>query len=177
MMRCRQYVSRGSLATSEGWCVPRIFCNKRSYASPSQFVDFRRGMKVRFADGSRPLPAIFSKTPRRDGGGSSTPVRNLGPLAYPATPVRRWWWSGSPATAPRPAATVRQDNIACMQDALANLPEEQREVIRLHYLQDQSILQVAEGMNRTPDAVRGLCYRARKNLRTLMGQSSQYFSG
>jgi RNA polymerase sigma-70 factor (ECF subfamily) len=80
------------------------------------------------------------------------------------------------STAPS-GRVVRRDNIRCMQEAMADLPTDQREVIRRHYLQGQSITQIAESMQRTPDAVRGLCYRARQNLRVLMGQSSQYFSG
>jgi len=71
----------------------------------------------------------------------------------------------------------RNDNLRHMRAALAGLPADQREVIQRHYLQDQSLEQISQAMNRTKGAVRGICYRARKNLRANMGQSSLYFSG
>ena len=71
----------------------------------------------------------------------------------------------------------RDDNIRQMRAALASLPADQGEVLRRHYLQDQSLEQIAQAMSKTKDAVRGICYRGRKNLRAIMGQSSLYFSG
>jgi len=63
-----------------------------------------------------------------------------------------------------------------MQAALAELPEDQRDVLRRRYLWGQSIDQIAAGTGRTRDAVRGLCYRARQNVRAAMGRSSLYFT-
>lgn len=71
----------------------------------------------------------------------------------------------------------RHESIRCLRAALASLPEDQREVIERYYLQGQSLDEVAAAMDRTRDAIRGVCYRGRKNLRALMGQSSLYFSG
>jgi RNA polymerase sigma-70 factor (subfamily 1) len=71
----------------------------------------------------------------------------------------------------------RRESMGRLQAALAILPPDQRDVIQRYYLQDQSLEQIAEVLGRTPDAVRGVCYRARKNLRALMGRSSLYFSG
>jgi len=71
----------------------------------------------------------------------------------------------------------RRENIRRLQAALATLPDDQREVIQRYYLQDQSLDQIAESMGRTRDSIRGVCYRARKNLRAVMGGSSLYFSG
>lgn len=71
----------------------------------------------------------------------------------------------------------RRENFRCLQTAIASLPAEQQEVIRRHYLEDQSLEEIAGSMNRTKDAIRGICYRARKNLRAIMGRSSLYFSG
>jgi RNA polymerase sigma-70 factor (ECF subfamily) len=71
----------------------------------------------------------------------------------------------------------RRENIRCLQAAVAKLPTDQREVIQRYYIQDQSLEQIAQAMDRTKDAVRGICYRARRNLRAIMGQSSLYFSG
>jgi RNA polymerase sigma-70 factor (ECF subfamily) len=80
------------------------------------------------------------------------------------------------STAPGKRAE-RGESIRRLQAALAALPDEQREVIERYYLQGQSHEQIAAALDRTKDAVRGICYRARKNLRDLMGRSSLYFSG
>jgi RNA polymerase sigma-70 factor (ECF subfamily) len=71
----------------------------------------------------------------------------------------------------------RRESIRRMQAALAVLAPDQREVLERYYLQHQSLDQIAEALGRTRDAVRGICYRARKNMRAIMGQSSLYFSG
>ena len=70
----------------------------------------------------------------------------------------------------------RRDSLQRMRDAMAALPEEQREVIQRHYLQHQSMEQIAAAMHRTKDAVRGISNRARRNLRSLLGHSSRFFS-
>ena len=71
----------------------------------------------------------------------------------------------------------RRESVRCLQAALASLPEDQREVIQRHYLQDESFEEIAQALGRTKDAIRGTCFRARKNLRALLGRSSLYFSG
>jgi DNA-directed RNA polymerase specialized sigma24 family protein len=59
---------------------------------------------------------------------------------------------------------------------MASLPVEQRDVVERYYLQTQTLEQIAEATGRTIASIRGICYRARKNLRRLMGGSSLYFS-
>jgi len=71
----------------------------------------------------------------------------------------------------------RRESIRRMQAALAALPADQREVVERYYLQGQSYEQIAAKTGRSKDAVRGIGYRARKNLREIMGRSSLYFSG
>lgn len=70
----------------------------------------------------------------------------------------------------------RRDSLQRMRAAMESLPEDQQEVIRRHYLQHQSLDQIAEAMQRTKDAVRGISHRARRNLRSLLGHSSRFFS-
>ncbi|MCB9938292.1 MAG: RNA polymerase sigma factor [Planctomycetaceae bacterium] len=70
----------------------------------------------------------------------------------------------------------RSESIRRMRTAMASLPPEQREVVERYYLQTQTLEQIAQETGRTISSVRGVCYRARKNLRTLMGGSSLYFS-
>ncbi|MBI2479122.1 MAG: RNA polymerase sigma factor [Planctomycetia bacterium] len=71
----------------------------------------------------------------------------------------------------------RSESIRRMRVAMASLPREQREVVERYYLQTQTLEQIAESTGRTIASIRGICYRARKNLRSLMGGSSLYFSG
>jgi RNA polymerase sigma-70 factor, ECF subfamily len=71
---------------------------------------------------------------------------------------------------------ARSEAVRAMQAALAGLPEDQREVLRRRYLLGQSFDQIAAATGRTRDAVRGLCYRARQNVRAVMGRSSLYFT-
>jgi RNA polymerase sigma-70 factor, ECF subfamily len=71
----------------------------------------------------------------------------------------------------------RRENARRLRTALASLPDQQREVVERYYLENQSMEQIAESLGVTKDSIRGLCYRAKKNLRALMGRSSLYFSG
>jgi RNA polymerase sigma-70 factor (subfamily 1) len=73
--------------------------------------------------------------------------------------------------------TQRSENARRLRVALVALPDGYREVIERHYLRDQSLAQIAEAMGVSKGSVRATCYRARKRLRELMGQSSMYFSG
>ena len=70
----------------------------------------------------------------------------------------------------------RREAVRHLQAALAELPEDQREVLRRRYLLGQSLDEIAKATGRTRGAVRGLCFRGRQNLRSVMGQSSLYFS-
>ncbi|MBN1852153.1 MAG: RNA polymerase sigma factor [Pirellulales bacterium] len=80
------------------------------------------------------------------------------------------------ATSPS-VRTQKYENARHLRVALIALPDDYREVIERYYLQDQSFAQIAESMGGTKDSIRAMCYRARKRLRELMGQSSLYFSG
>ena len=73
--------------------------------------------------------------------------------------------------------TQRHDNARRLRSALAALPDEYRQVVERYYLQDQSLDEIAKAMGATKGSVRAMCYRARKQLRELMGRSSMYFSG
>jgi RNA polymerase sigma-70 factor (ECF subfamily) len=70
----------------------------------------------------------------------------------------------------------RREAVQRMQAALADLPDDQREVVRRRYLLGQSLDEIAEATGRTRAAVRGLCFRGRQSLRVAMGRSSLYFS-
>ena len=70
----------------------------------------------------------------------------------------------------------RRESILRMRTAIANLSPDHREVIQRFYLLDQSLEEIASAMGRSKEAIRGLCYRARKDLREIMGGSSLFFS-
>ena len=72
--------------------------------------------------------------------------------------------------------TQQHDNARRLRAALAALPDDYRQVIERHYLQEQSLDEIAQAMGGTKGAIRAMCYRARKRLRELMGRSSMYFS-
>lgn len=80
------------------------------------------------------------------------------------------------ATTPS-VAGERNEHAVRLRAALASLPGQQRDVLQRYCLHGQSLDQIAESLGLTKDAVRGICYRAKKNLRALMGRSSLYFSG
>jgi RNA polymerase sigma factor (sigma-70 family) len=62
-----------------------------------------------------------------------------------------------------------RDELAALTDALAELPERQRDVVRLHCLAGLTYGEVAETLDITSRAVDGLLVRARKRLRRRMG--------
>ena len=78
------------------------------------------------------------------------------------------------STTPSRTAVTRE-SVRCLQLALASLPQEYREVIRLRYLEGRSIEEIAATMGRSTNAIRGLCYRAKEKLHDALGRSSAYF--
>jgi RNA polymerase sigma-70 factor, ECF subfamily len=71
----------------------------------------------------------------------------------------------------------RRENARRVQAALAVLPQQERDIVRRYYLEGESLERIAEQLGCTKAAVRGMCYRARRRLRELMGGSSLYFGG
>ena len=114
------------------------------------------------------------KRRRRERRFPAFPWRAAGGDAQDATPGAMDQVAGSMMSPSR--RVQRSEAVRTMQAALAELPEDQREVLRRRYLVGQSFDQIAAATGRTRDAVRGLCYRARQNVRAVMGRSSLYFS-
>jgi RNA polymerase sigma-70 factor (ECF subfamily) len=63
---------------------------------------------------------------------------------------------------------VRGEELLRLAAALAQLPDDQRQVVELHHLQGLPVADVAEQMGRTRPAVIGLLYRGLKKLRELL---------
>lgn len=82
------------------------------------------------------------------------------------------------ADATSPSMRVhRRDSVRRVHEALAQLPDDQREAVDRYYLRQQSLDEIATAMARTKEAVRGLCFRGRDTLRQLLGHSSWFLSG
>ena len=80
-------------------------------------------------------------------------------------------WDG---TTPSGVA-ARQEAERALRVAIAGLKEDYQEVIRLRYMQELPVADVAARMNRTEGAVHMLCNRAIKKLREAMGRASKYY--
>jgi len=65
----------------------------------------------------------------------------------------------------------RKEQVLRMAEALASLPEAQREVLTLHYLQSRSLDDIGRQLGRCPSAVAGLIKRGLKQLRLLLHES------
>lgn len=75
----------------------------------------------------------------------------------------------------RPSKVAMNHELeAAFKVALANLSDDYREVIRLRYLESKSIEEVADQMQRSPDAIRGLIHRARQKMREEVVRLSNY---
>lgn len=78
---------------------------------------------------------------------------------------------------PTPSGNVaRAEAVQAVEVAVAGLPADLREAIRLRYLEQKSLGDAARIMQRSPDAVRGLLDRAKKKLRAALGRMSLYLS-
>jgi RNA polymerase sigma-70 factor (ECF subfamily) len=63
---------------------------------------------------------------------------------------------------------ARNEDLLRLADALARLPQAQREAIVLHHLQECSLAETAQRLGRTDTAVAGLLHRGLKHLRALL---------
>jgi RNA polymerase sigma-70 factor, ECF subfamily len=73
-------------------------------------------------------------------------------------------------------AAARREATHALEIALAALPNNYREAIRLRYLQGKSVEEVAAGLGCTPGATRGYLARGRQELRDALGRASGYLS-
>jgi RNA polymerase sigma-70 factor (ECF subfamily) len=65
----------------------------------------------------------------------------------------------------------RKEDVVVLADALAQLPDDHREVLVLHHLEGLALAEVAQRMGRSLDAIKGLRTRAFLKLRTLLRDS------
>ena len=73
-------------------------------------------------------------------------------------------WLAADLTSPSERA-MRGEELLRLAQALAQLPEDQRQAVELHYLSGLKVADVADRMGRTRPAVVGLLFRGLKRLR------------
>ncbi len=73
-------------------------------------------------------------------------------------------------------SVARHEAVKAIQVAVASLPEDYRQAVRLRYLEGMSLSEVATAMHRSPGAIRGLLDRAKQQMRDAMGRASAYLS-
>ncbi len=71
---------------------------------------------------------------------------------------------------------ARHEAAGALQVGLAGLQEDYRRAIQLHHIEGLEVAQVAEIMDRSPRAVRHLCSRGLKELRSGLGRVSQFLT-
>jgi RNA polymerase sigma-70 factor (ECF subfamily) len=73
-------------------------------------------------------------------------------------------------------SVARREAMRAVQVAVAALPTDQRQAVRLRFLEGKSIEETANKMQRTPAAVNGLIRRAKQALRSSLHRSSMWLS-
>ena len=76
-------------------------------------------------------------------------------------------WLAADQSSPSDRA-VRQEQSLRLAEALAQLPEDQRQVVELHHLKGLPLAEIADQRGRTRPAVMGLLFRGLKKLRELL---------
>ncbi len=89
--------------------------------------------------------------------------------ALDASSARIEAWLHAEQSSPSQKAQ-RTEDILRLVEALAELPEAQREAVVLHYWQGQTLAQVAVQLGRTSPAVAGLLQRGLKSLRICLAE-------
>lgn len=80
-------------------------------------------------------------------------------------------WLEADQTSPD-AKAVRNEQILALSDSLEKLDEAKRTAIELHYLQGWKLAEIAAHMERSISGVAGLVQRGLKELKCLMGEST-----
>jgi RNA polymerase sigma-70 factor (ECF subfamily) len=71
---------------------------------------------------------------------------------------------------------ARNEAIAAVMSSLARLGDDQRRVVRMRYLEGQSVAEVAKRLGKTEAAIHMLCHRGLKSLRELMVSITRYLT-
>jgi RNA polymerase sigma-70 factor (ECF subfamily) len=88
--------------------------------------------------------------------------------AVEASSVRLQGWLAADQSSPS-QQVQRQERSLRLAEALAELPQTQRQAVELHHLQGRSLAEVAAELGCSKPAVAGLLHRGLKKLRELLG--------
>ena len=86
-------------------------------------------------------------------------IRNAGPVSNESSPSQR---------------VMRGEQAVRLAMLLGKLPQDQREALRLRYLEGKTLLEIAERLDRSEMAVAGLLKRGLRSLRDLGGTESRF---
>lgn len=89
--------------------------------------------------------------------------------AVDASSARLGGWLAADRSSPSDRL-IREEEMLCVCRVLQQLPEDQRQVLELHYLEGLSLKQLSERLYRSNQAVAGLLYRGMKTLRDRLGE-------
>jgi len=81
----------------------------------------------------------------------------------------------SPGTSPSRSLAKREASAA-MLSSMARLTDEQRAVVRMRFLEDRPVAEIAADLDKTEAAVHMLSFRGLKSLRELMGSITQFLT-
>jgi RNA polymerase sigma-70 factor (ECF subfamily) len=86
-------------------------------------------------------------------------------LAHSSLRLGQWLVDGGPSPSQE---AERHERALLLAEALASLPEAQREALLLRYWEDCPLVQIARRLGRTPGATAGLLKRGLQRLRSLL---------
>jgi RNA polymerase sigma-70 factor (ECF subfamily) len=89
-----------------------------------------------------------------------------------ASSVRLGDWLAAGESSPS-ARAARDEDAVRLADALAGLPEPQREALVLQHWQGLSLAEIGQRLDRTPAAVAGLIKRGMRRLRELLDEGTE----
>lgn len=106
---------------------------------------------------------------RRERHADSFPAAGTSSASYPDLFARL---SAGQSTPSRHLAN--REAVAAIISSIARLSDQQRAVIRMHFLEDRPVAEIAAVLGKSNDAVYMLCYRGMKKLRVHIGSLSHY---
>lgn len=81
-------------------------------------------------------------------------------------------WLAADHSSPSQRA-MRNEELLSLANALAQMPEDQRQAVEFHHLNGLPLNDIAHRMDRTKGAVAGLMFRGLKNLRELLRKEAE----
>ena len=81
------------------------------------------------------------------------------------------WRPGSAGSEAPEEATLREERVEAVRQAISQLPDDQRQAILLQHFEGWDLRQIGDAMDRSIPAVKSLLHRARRALEALLDSS------